>query len=360
MAQINKPNEYFNTLIWSGVDGSDRAFTGVGFQPDLTWVKSRTDAYSHVIWDSVRGSGSNKELYSDLTQSEGGTGSTATNGFLSSFDSDGFSTDNGSANTSLYFNASGKTYVGWNWLAGGTGVSNTDGSITSTVSANTTSGFSIVSYTGTGSLATVGHGLGVAPKMIIVKGRTNVNNWVIYHESIGATKYLFFDTGASGTSIATWNNTAPTSNSFTVNTSSVCNGSGVDYIAYCFAEKKGFSKFGSYTGNGTATDGTFVYTGFKPGWVLIKWTGGVEQWQIWDSKRDTYNVQQKVLAPNSSNAEDTNGSGGYLLIDSLSNGFKVRGNPVSNAINGSGQNYIYMAFASEPLVGTNNIPATAR
>ena len=353
---IDKPSEYFNTLIWSGVDGSDRAFTGVGFQPDLTWVKSRTDAYSHVIWDSVRGSGSNKELYSDLIQGEGGTGSTAANGFLSSFDSDGFSTDNGSSNTSLYFNASGKTYVGWNWLADNTsGSSNTDGSITSTVSANTTSGFSIVSYTGAGAVHTVGHGLGVIPDTYILKRKTGgTESWYFYTQKIdGSLDYLTLNTtNAKSNSSAS----APTSTTFQVSSSAATGASGSTYIAYCFAEKKGFSKFGSYTGNGSA-DGPFIYTGFKPAFVIIKCSSTTTNWLMRDNKRDPFNESTTPLAPNLSTYEG-DFSPSLNEVDILSNGFKLRDSYVDQ--NQSGSTYIYMAFAENPFVTSTGIPATAR
>ena len=350
---IDKPTDYFNTITWSGVDGSDRALTGVGFQPDWVWSKARTDAYSHVLWDVVRGAGANKELYSDLTQSEGGTGSTASNGFISSFDSDGFSTDNGSANTNLYFNASGKTYVAWNWKAGGTGVSNTDGSITSTVSANTTSGFSIVSYTGNGSSgATIGHGLGSKPRFIVAKMRDSANNWLVQHGSLGATKRLLLDTTLAESTQPFWGNTEPTSDVFSVGSVDLVNQSGNTYIAYCFAEKKGYSKFGSYTGNGNS-DGTFVYTGFRPAFLIIKRTNASNNWHMYDNKRDTYNVADAVLYPNLSNAEGTD-----TTVDFLSNGFKLR--TAINFANGSGDSYIYMCFAENPFTTSTGIPTCAR
>jgi hypothetical protein len=250
--------------------------------------------------------------------------------------------------------------LAWNWKANGAGVSNTAGSITSTVSANTTSGFSIVSYTGTSANATVGHGLGVAPKMItIVKNRDSAeNNWIVGGSNIttGWTGYLALNlTDTITTASNIWQDTTPDPDKFSIGASGKVNGSGNNLIAYCFAEKKGFSKFGSYTGNGS-TDGTFVYTGFKPAWLLVKRTDSARSWKLLDNKRDAYNDGTGAnLNVDESGAEDDNAS---YAVDFLSNGFKIR-NANSN-FNISSGSYIYMAFAENPLVGTNNIPTTAR
>jgi hypothetical protein len=348
MAQINKPSDYFNTVLYTG-NGGTNAVTGVGFQPDWVWVKRRDSAGSHGLHDSNRGS--TKRLKSDTTDAED-----TNSNILASFDSDGFTIGDASGN----YNASGGTYASWNWLAGGTAVSNTDGSITSSVSANTTAGFSIVSYTGTTvSGATIGHGLGVAPSMIITKNRTlsgsGFGNWVVYHKALDASapedKFLLLNlTNAVGDSTGAWNDTAPTSSVFTVGNFDSTNGD-EPMIAYCFAEKKGYSKFGSYTGNGS-TDGTFVYTGFKPAMIITK-ANAVADWFIRDNKQDPENVMNEYLSPNT-----TATSGNLDSFDFVSNGFKIRNS--NNAWNGSGTTYIYMAFAENPLVGTNNIPATAR
>jgi hypothetical protein len=345
---IDKSDDYFNTKLYSGT-GSSQAVTGVGFQPDWLWIKNRGTADENVVHDSVRGVG--KRLITDGTQAE----ATTTNQ-VSSFDSDGFTVPGGSNNTG----ASSNNYVAWNWLASNTTASNTDGSITSTVSANTTSGFSIVSYTGTDSVNTIGHGLGSKPKMIIVKDRDAANDWFVYAEAIGysmsnpdpETDYLKLNsTNARVDDSTLWNDTAPTSSLFTIGTNGNINTTGNDYIAYCFADVKGFSKFGSYTGNGNA-DGTFVYTGFKPAWVMRKVaSGGTGGWAIYDNKREPENVMDKELFANSNSAE-----GSFTQMDFLSNGFKFRTS--NSAGNGSGYTYIYMAFAEEPLVGDN--PATAR
>ena len=341
MAQINKPDDYFNTVLYTG-NGSTQSITGVGFQPDWLWLKSRSQVVNHYGFDAVRGV--TKGLSQNTTSAE----STKDSTWVTSFDSDGFS-----LGSEANINNSSSTYVSWNWLANGTGASNTDGSITSTVSANTTSGFSIVSYTGTGANATVGHGLNAVPKMIICKNRIDAETWGTYHVSIGATKYLGLNLNqGTSTSSTPWNDTEPTSSVFSLGSWGAVNGSGDNCIAYCFAEKKGFSKFGSYTGNGS-TDGTFVYTGFKPAFIIVKRTDSTGSWLLMDNKRDTFNVCDAELLANDSFQETL-----ATNLDILSNGFKLRTTGAEK--NASGGSYIYMAFAENPLVGTNNIPATAR
>ena len=345
MAQINKPSDYFNTKLHTGT-GAEATITGVGFQPDLVWSKSRSNAESNTLIDGVRGAGN--ALTTDTTSAEA-TGETQ---MLKSFNSDGFVVGvNGQWNASSY------TYVYWNWLASNTTASNTDGSITSTVSVNTTSGFSIVKFVGTGSVATVGHGLGVAPSFYVVKriDGGDGGQWNCYHKSLGASQYMLLNsTSASQSSATRWNNTEPTSSVFTVSTSGDVNDPSDNHIAYCFAEKKGFSKFGSYTGNGS-TDGPFVYTGFKPAFVITKGTDSADNWGLLDNKRDGYNLTNKALTPNSSGAEYTTNS---PASDFVSNGFKIRQS--DGVINASGGSYIYMAFAESPLVAGNYVPTTAR
>ena len=343
---IDDPTLYFNTKLYTG-NGSTNAITGVGFQPDWVWTKGRNDTYSHMLYDSVRGA--TKELNSHLTDAE----TTVTNS-LTSFDSDGFSL--GSFGES---NDTSQAFVSWNWKAGGTASSNTDGSITSSVSASTTSGFSIVSYTGTGSNATVGHGLGAVPQTVIVKRRSSSESWMSYHEPLGNTGRLGFNFSDGVANSSTyWNSTTPTSSVFSIGTNGSTNASSETYIAYCFAEKKGFSKFGSYTGNGS-TDGTFVYTGFKPAFLIIKNTGAAKNWYLFDNKRETFNAQDSALYPNLSNAETSVSD--YNSLDFLSNGFKLRGGStgVGDDTNGS-YTYIYMAFAESPFVTSTGIPTTAR
>jgi hypothetical protein len=346
MAQINKPTDYFNTILWSG-NSSTNALTGVGFQPDWVWVKERSSISNHQTYDAVRGT--TKQLEPNNSGAEG----TISTG-ITSFDTDGFTVGNNSD-----LNSSGETYVGFNWKASNaTAVSNTDGSITSNVSPNTTAGFSIVTFTANGTAgATIGHGLGVAPSMIILKDRSSAShNWFIYHKSLGATKYLRLDeTDGANTLTAIWNDTEPTSSVFTLGDNANVNTNTNNIVAYCFAEKKGYSKFGSYTGNGNA-DGSFIFTGFKPAWVMVKKSSGTNAWLIHDIKRSPLNAMDNQLFANTNGAEDTTSTNNNF--DFLSNGFKARN--TGDAYNGSGGTYIYMAFAEQPLVGTNNIPATAR
>ena len=341
---IDKPTDYFNTVLYTGNGGSQN-ITGVGFSPNWVWLKGRNNANNNNLNDTVRGV--NKQIYSDLTNAE----TTATT-HLTSFDSDGFTLGNDGA-----VNGSSDTYVSWNWLAGGTASSNTDGSITSSVSANTTAGFSIGTYTGNGSAgATIGHGLGVAPKMIIAKNRGDVENWAVYHAGMGSpSKYLKLDsTDASVTDNAIWDGAYPTASVIYLGSGNKVNSSGDTYVFYSFAEKKGYSKFGSYTGNGNA-DGTFVYTGFKPAWVILKRTDSADSWVMIDNKRVGYNNGNNVLEANDSVAED---SGVADRQDILSNGFKLRS--TWTKINASGGSYIYMAFAENPFVTSTGIPTCAR
>ena len=336
---IKKPSDYFNTLTYTGDGSSSRNITGVGFQPDLLWIKNRDAAQYHFVFDAVRGV--SKAIFPNETDAE-----STQIPCMSAFLSDGFTVGNDIAS-----NGNGNGIVAWNWLANGAGSANTDGSISSTVSANTTSGFSIVSYTGTGSVATVGHGLGVAPKIVLVKRRSQASNWCMYNENVGNTKALYLNNDTTGATSSTfWNNTTPTSSVFTVGSDAATNGSGDTQIAYCFAEKSGYSSMGSYTGNGNA-NGTFVYTGFSPSFVMTKRTDSTSDWLICDNKRPGYNVINKKLFPNTSGTEDS-----YDSFDFVSNGFKIRSSGTGH--NASGGTYIYMAFAEEPLVGDN--PATAR
>jgi hypothetical protein len=355
---IDLPTDYFNTIIWSGAsNASGRSFTGVGFKPDWVWQKVRTTTYGDQIFDIIRGSG--KRLVSSNTNAEE---LNSQYGYLTTFDTDGFTTVPGSTDNTGW-NEVGQTYVAWNWLAANTTTSNTSGTITSTVSANTTAGFSIVSYTGTGNAgATVGHGLGATPAMFIIKNRVDsiTSFWCVYHKSAFVSQanpnILYLNsTGAESDDVNVLGNTTVTINSnvFSLGDYNGSNGSGDAMIAYCFAEIKGYSKFGSYTGNGSA-DGTFVYTGFKPAWIMVKETGNVNSWRILDNKRSTFNVVNKVLLANSTNAE---GSADHET-DFVSNGFKLRSSDTN--MNRSGGKFIYMAFAENPFVTSGGIPVTAR
>ena len=308
----------------------------VSFQPDFVWIKSRNQATNHALFDSVRGTG--KVLQSNTTAAEATDNTT-----LTAFNASGFSL--GAAAGSYVVNTSTYTFVGWNWKAGGTAVSNTAGTITSSVSANTTAGFSVVTYTGTGANATVGHGLGVAPGMIIVKQRSAVQSWPVYHVSNGAAHVVYLDLTNATSSSTAWQSTAPAATVFSIGTSAATNTNAATYVAYCWAPVAGYSAFGSYTGNGSA-DGPFVYTGFRPRWIMTKSSSAVEQWLIYDTARDTYNYANLGLLPASSIAEST-----YGQIDILSNGFKMRG--TGSSWNGSGTTYIYAAYAENPLKYAN-------
>ena len=346
---IDNPELYFQTKLYTG-NGGTNAITFDGsenMQPDWVWIKSRSQAVNHYGYDSVRGT--DKRLQQNINNAESTTDTT----WFNSFNSNGFTIGSESN-----INNSSSTYASWNWKAGGSASSNSDGSITSSVSANTTAGFSIVSYTGSGSNATVGHGLGVAPAWYIVKQRDAARSWNVYHKSLGATKYVLLEnTAGSGTDSTVWNDTGPTSTTFSVGTTNSTNASSGTFIAYCFAEKKGYSKFGSYTGNGNA-DGKFVYLGFRPAMFLIKSSSNSEQWEIMDNKRDDSNVVNQILVPNGSDAEIASNSGNRFFGDFLSNGVKFRGN--ASSANGSGISYIYMAFAESPFVNSNGVPNNAR
>ena len=350
---IDDPSAFFQTALWSGNAGT-QDITNDGnsdLKPDFTWTKPRTIAYGHKLMDSTRGIGSSgKFLFSDATNAED-----SINDYMMTFNTDGFSVGAGDAG----FNASNDTYVTWQWKAGGgTTSSNTDGATTSTVQANTDAGFSIVTWTGTGSATTLGHGLGVAPAVLIVKNRSTAVDWAVYHKDLTDAGYVIAlnstDTQIdSGTN--RWNHTDPTSSVFSVGSGQQTNQSSNNMVCYAFAEKQGYSKFGSYVGNGNA-NGTFVYTGFKPAFVMIKDIGAAGNWFITDHKRNPFNLVDDWLVANGTGAE-TN----YLnasSVDYLSNGFKLR--TTYGETNTTGRTYIYMAFAENPFVTSTGIPTTAR
>ena len=338
-AADDTPADYFNTVLDTGANpNAAQSVTGVGFQPDFVWIKSRVTDYGHALHDVIRGA--NGRLQSNTLGAE-----SISSTYLTSFDSDGFSlgVDYGQ-------NAPSEPYVAWNWKAGGTGVSNTDGSITSTVSANQDSGFSVETYTGNATAgATVGHGLGKKPTMIIVKNRDDgAQDWPVQHGSIGATgQMVLSSTAANNANIVYWNNTEPTSSVFSLGTANNTNQSGDSHVAYCFTDIDGFSKAGSYVGNGSS-DGTFIYTGFRPAWVVVKRYDSSNNWNSHDNKRGPYNVNDWRLYLNLSSAEDSGGSYG---VDFLSNGFKVRTSEAG--WNASGGTYIYLAFAEQPFKYAN-------
>jgi hypothetical protein len=330
---IVKGNSYMDATTYTGTGASLSVTNGANFRPDFVWIKGRSGATAHALYDAVRGTTIDIASDSDLAETTQVQGLTA-------FNSNGFT-----IGTLAKVNTNAATYVGWQWQAGSSTVTNTSGSISAQVRANTTTGFSVVTYTGTGANATVGHGLGVAPKMIIVKQRNGTPAWVVYHSSLLNTQYIVLDTNAAVVSSATtvWNSTSPTSSVFSLGTSTGVNASSGLYLAYCWSEIAGFSSFGSYTGNGNA-DGPFVYTGFRPKFVLIKASSiAANDWALYDTSRNTTNLSNSYLAPSDTIAETT----GRGTLDILSNGFKLRN--TNSSVNSSGATYIYMAFAENPF-----------
>ena len=338
---INKSTDHFDIRTYSASGAG--SISDVSFQPDFIWFKNRASVGDHGLFDAIRG----VTKYLQSNNSSTGLTGNGSNDFTA-FTSNGFT-----YGTSAQLDTSTGTPCTWLWKANGTGAANTAGSINSTVSANTTSGFSVVTFTGTGANATVGHGLGSVPKMIILKSYGGSTNWIVYHNSIGNGKALSLNTTAAESADAGYfNSTTPTSTVFSLGSDGFSNGSGQTMVAYCFADKQGFSKLGSYTGNGNA-DGPFIYTGFKPAFVMFKNTTG-NNWGIIDNKRDPYNGALHRLSPNTTAADNT---GAGVVVDFLSNGFKCRN---ADGLENGAAKIIYMAFASAPLVGTNNVPANAR
>ena len=361
---IDNPSEFFQTVLYTGDGSADNDITGVGFAPDWVWAKNRGAADAHWVLDSTRGA--TKGLYTNGNAAEN------TQNHLISFDSDGFSVGN-QANG---LNTSSNNYVSWNWKCnGGTTTSQTGSDINSVTQVNTDAKFSIVTYNGAsgsdsadngGAYWRVKHGLGSVPKFAIFKSTTHVHGWYVWHHGFsGASKsdgdHIVLNTVAAMASEGSqilWGNTEWSTTEFEIGGWDVVNRSGKSYIAYMFDEVKGYSKFGSYTGNGNA-DGPFVYTGFKPAWLMIKRSDADgENWQMFDNKRDGFNngsSSNKMLKANVSETEDTNSTG---FLDLLSNGFKIRESAARH--NASGGYYIYMAFAEHPFVSSEGVPTTAR
>jgi len=344
---IDKPSDYFNTLIFTGNGASSRAISGLGFQPNVCWFKHRSGTENHHFFDSVRGA--TLRFNTDGQPAETNSGADRR---LLSFDSDGFTIGVDGA-----MNGDGQTYCSWNWKAG-TAFSNdasatSVGSLDSAGSVNTDAGFSIINFTGSGANATVAHGLGAAPGLVIVKNRTAAENWVVYTKALGAGKSLKLNNSeAPQTTTGSWNDTAPTSSVFTVGSFTNVNQSSTGMMAYCFVEKQGYSKFGNYTGNGS-TDGSYIHLGFKPAFLILKITSSTSNWRVVDNKRVGYNPQNNPLLPNAVDAETTS-----AIVDLYSNGFKLR--TTDSALNGDGNVHTYMAFAEEPFVSSSGVPATAR
>lgn len=346
---IDDPSAYFQAKTYTGNATDNTPITNDGnsnLQADWIWFKRRSSVENHVLADSTRGV--TKWLFSNLTNAEGT--STAR---LKSFDTNGFTLgDTGSTNQN------GANFVAWQWKAnGGTTSSNTDGTITTTIQANTTAGFSVCRHDGNGtSGATFGHGLGVKPDFIIAKRTDGITNWRCYHSDLGATKTILLNTtSADFASSDSWNNTEPTSTLVTVGSGSRTNATGSPMLFYIFASKQGYSKFGKYVGNGS-TNGAFIYTGFKPAWVMVKQSNTARNWQIFDNKRDGYNIDYMPrLKADTVDAETANSG---ASMDFVSNGFKIRTD--QTGANQSGGTYIYMAFAENPFTTSTGIPTTAR
>ena len=321
---IDKPSDYFETKLYTG-NGGTQSITGLDFQPNWVWIKDRDDTYKHILVDSVRGA--TKHLASNSIAVE--ITNTAN---VTSFTSDGFA-----LSSDGNVNANADKYASWNWKE------------------TATAGFDIVSFTGNGSARTISHSLSAVPKMYIVKNRSTADlQWRVYHASLGATKFMCLDASqAVGTASSVFNNTEPTSSVFSVGTDDAANKNGDSLIAYLFAEKQGYSKFGSYVANGGGADSTFVYLGFKPAWIMVKKSSGTQSWYIGDNKRLGYNPKNENVNADTSGAEFSQDN-----WDVLSNGFKIKNNGAG--VGTDGDTYIYMAFAENPFVTSSGVPATAR
>ena len=346
---IDDPSAYFQIALWTGDGTAGNAVTFDGnsdMQPDFVWSKRRDSATSNVLKNTSAGGTSDNDLHlvSDLTQAE----STYAQ-YRMDFDSDGFTLD-GVGDSG--FQGIGTSMVSWSWKAnGGTTSTDTTSSITSTVQVNSDAGFSVVTYTGDGTTTGgFGHGLGVAPKVVFVKRRNSAADWCVYHKDMGAAYFMKLNTTDAKAS-GVWQGLDPSSTTVVVYNGGLVNGNGDTYVAYCFAEKQGYSKFGSYIGNGS-TNGPFVYTGFKPALIITKNADGTDSWNFLDNKRSPYNAADKYLQADNANAEGT-----YTFYDILSNGFKIRNTGNANI---SGNNILYMAFAENPFTTSTGIPTTAR
>jgi len=351
---IDDGSAHFQTALYSS-DSSSVTVTNDGnsdLQPDWIWIKVRNGTNNHNTFDTSRGVAN--RLKPNTNDAEDGSSGV-------SVSSDGFAT--GTSLGDINNTSGSNTYVAWQWKANGGTTTTNDasstgvGSIDSVYQANTTAGFSIVTWTGTGSAGTIAHGLGATPQVVILKSRDNAHDWFVAHNSMHSTpweKYLrLHETGAVADDVI-WNDTAPTSTVFSVGSYDSTNGNNVKLVAYCFAEKQGYSKFGGYTGNGNA-NGTFVYTGFKPAWILVKRTDSTNGWFLMDNKRSPFNLTNDYLRPNASDAE---GEAANSVWDTLSNGFKLRGSGAD--VNADGSLFVYMAFAESPFVSSEGVPTTAR
>ena len=344
---VDNSELYFQVKLFSGANQAQSiTFDGdENMKPDWVWIKSRNgSSRNHCLYDSVRGV--TKRIETDTNIAEDNTAAQ-----LTSFDTDGFTMGIGEAD----INSGGRTYVSWNWVANGSTTStNNDGSIASEVSVNSTSGFSIVTYTGTGSATSIGHGLGAKPDWILSKLYSTTGDWNVYHDSFSNQERAKLNTTAAKTTNTSIYASLPTASVINVGSGGDINTDGGSHIFYCFKSVKGFSKFGSYKGNGN-DDGVFIYTGFKPAFVITKQTNGGNHWHIHDNKRNLINVVNTQLKADSDAADETPGSGENAR-DFLSNGFKFRDSDHNNQTH----NYIYMAFAESPFVNSKGVPNNAR
>ena len=349
---IDDGSLYFQSKIWSGNGSAGTSITNDGnsdLQPDFFWAKVRNHTYNHIVLDSTRGT--SKRIIPNATDAEDTFA-----GFMNSFDADGFT-----LNTDVNTNESGKTYVAWQWKANGgttTSFSASGAQLAGTRQSNTTAGFSIITYTGDGNNnATIPHGLSSAVKFVMIKDRGNITNWYVGHDGTFTTGEIFLNSN-SGVSAAfgPFNKTAPTSTNIVLGTDGNVNGSGDSMICYAFSEVQGYSKFGTYTGNGSSSDGPFVYTGFKPAFLITKKSSASDHWKIYDNQRDPFN--DGSLTGMKANSNDSEADSGTRGIDLLSNGFKIREG--DGDTNGVGQDFIYMAFAEHPFVSSEGVPVTAR
>ena len=359
---IDDGSAQFHIQLWTGDGDTPETITNDAnagdFQADLLWTKGRATAYEHQLYDSSRGAGTDKGLTPDTNEAEGQY--SATYGYLSAFTSNGFTGTAGSSGQIAYFNVNAQTYVAWQWkAAGGSRTTFTESGANpgGGYQVNTTAGFSIVDYTGTGSAGTISHGLGTKPELIIVKNRDAAQDWAVYHQSNTAapeTDLLELNNGDATADATVWNDTAPTTSVFSVGTDARVNSDAVDYIAYCWTGVQGFSQFGTFYGSG-GTNGPFLYTGFSPAFIIMKEWNNATGWGIWDDTRIGFNPRNSVIQPNTGAAEYT---GASYAIDFLSNGFKIRHSDA--AYNGNGDYYIYGAFGKVPEVTSGGVPATAR
>ena len=335
---IDNPELYFQVKLWTGNGSNPRTITLDGdenMQPDMVWYKCRSHAVPNILLDSVRTAGNDKELQPDDTTAEGGTSADA-DGYISAFTSNGFTLTEGSSGDH-YTNEGSRTFVAYCWKE------------------SSDAGFDIVTYTGNETARTISHSLSAKPRVIICKGRSVASNWTTQHGSYGAEKqFQLQETDAVADNATTWNDTEPTTSVFSVGTGTACNDNGETFVSYLFAEKQGYSKFGKYGGNAN-TDGTFIYTGFSPAWILHKRASDTGDWRVWNNKSEGFNPNPHALFPNT-DATEYNTSN--LHIDFLSNGFKFRTS--DSNVNTSGETYIYMAFAEAPFVNSNGVPCNAR